>query len=204
MKANCVDFDVDSAAILELADILPEEVLAEAIRCRADSQSLRSELTPPGTSPAESALDLADQEALDFSDINKAVVVQFVLDGSPDEPLTAMFRGQVEKRAPKIGLEDSLALRIHFEDTGAFHSTAPLKSILAAARAVGLDGVFLGEASSYTVLGAPAVRLDVKLVEVNRGRVIWTGAGESKGGGWTTQQARKVAARNAAKDLPVQ
>lgn len=91
---------------------------------------------------------------------------------------------------------------MRFEDTGSFHSGAPLKSILAAARAEGIDACFLGVASPYKGFGGgPAMNLDVKLVETNRGAVLWTHTVGTPAY-FNIQAARETASKRILKKFP--
>jgi hypothetical protein len=125
-----------------------------------------------------------------------------ILDDAADAALTAAFVQQLRTRKPNYRVVDGLQLQIHFEDTGAFHSAAPIKSLLAAARAAGADGVIIGEANKYIAFDDYAIRLDVKLLEVNRGRVVWSDGAKGKSGLYSWQACKKHTARNVVKKLP--
>lgn len=202
IERDCVDFQVDASAVLELADLVPAEILEAAIACRDEIHSLDSPASPPGTQAQAADISLSSDQPIALRDVKRLAVVPLLLDGVADSSLTAAFTDQIRVQKPKYDLVDSFQLRVHFEDRGAFHSNAPIKSLLAAARSEGADAIVLGEAQRYNAYGFLKIRVEIKIVEVNRGEVLWSGGARGKSGWDSWQAAKKYTARNAVKKLP--
>jgi hypothetical protein len=201
IEKDCVDFEVDAAAVLELSDLVPKAALEAAISCRDENQSLRSPNSPPGTNAQASDISLSDAAPFSLKDVRRIAVIPLMLDGYPDAALTAAYVDQMKQRTQYESV-DEFQLRVHFEDSGAFHSNAPIKSLLAAARAEGADAVLVGTANKYKAFDDFAIRLDVRLVEVNRGRVLWSDGARGKSGLYSWQACKKHTARNVVKKMP--
>lgn len=199
---DCIDFTVDATVVLELSGVVPKPAIEAAIRCTADSRSLKSATSPPGTSAVTEEIALSDLPPLTLKKIKRISIIPLILDGTPDEALTSAFVSQMRQRKPAYETVDEVQLKIHFENTGAFHSNAPFKSLLAAARAERVDAILIGTGYSYRAFDDFAIRLDVKLLEVNRGKVLWTGGARGKSGLYSWQACKKHTARNVVKKMP--
>lgn len=197
VERDCVAFDIDAATLIELSPAVPAKVLEAAIDCRKVRAGATGEL--PGTA----SNDGATTPALSLDEVRAVTVIPIVLDGVVDSGLTSKFEEELRQRTTTLKIQDALRLELHLEGTQSFDSRVPLLSILRAARAEGVDAFFLGTASSYTIMGAPGIRLDVKLIETRRGTVIWSAAGASKGGGFSEQHAKAMACRSALRQLAI-
>lgn len=196
VQRDCVAFEVDADTLVELSPQVPTSILQAAMDCR--KRTIAIEQTPGPTSNSPEAAT----SPLTLREVKTVTVIPFVLDGNIDDALTAVFGKELAERKPTLKLQDALSLTLHFEGTQSFDSRAPLLSILKAARSVGVDAFFLGTGTTYLVMGAPGVRLDVKLVETRQGQVIWSAGGASKGGGLSWQHARGMASRSVLRQLP--
>ncbi len=177
VATECVDFDVDATTVLELQDAVPADVLRAAISCRSSMNDLNSESSPPGTSAEAEDISLTELEPLTLDQVRVLALVPVTVEGQADSQFTGAMAEVLRKRQSRYEILDPLALQVEFENTGAFHSNAPLKSLLAAARAQGAHALLLSEGSVYRggLIGLdPAARLDVRIVEVNAGRVLWS------------------------------
>jgi TolB-like protein len=193
VQKECVDFDVTPSVLLELSGKIPKEILQAAIDCKAPADS-------KGSVPQ--AIDLASAPAIELSAVQTVAIIPLVLDGQVDEALTGVVVGELRSQKPRYKLIDSLEIAVHFEDKGAFSSNAPIKSLLAAARAVGAQAVLTGSGSTYRRLDDPGIRLDLKLIEVNQGKVLWSGGDKGVSNFYSWQKAKENAARNTVKILP--
>jgi hypothetical protein len=72
---DCVDFEVDASAVLELAETVPNDVIEAAIACRRRIHTLETPSTPPGTAPDASEISLAEAPALALQDVRTIAVV---------------------------------------------------------------------------------------------------------------------------------
>lgn len=193
IQKDCVDFDITPSVLLELTGKVPKEVLQAAIDCKSPADSKGS---------VSQAIDLASTPAFDLSSVQTLAIVPLTFDGQADDALTGVLVEELRAQKPRYKLVDSIEIAVHFEDKGSFNSSAPIKSLLAAARAVGAQAVLVGSGSSYRRFDDPAVRLDLKLVEVNQGKVLWSGGDKGVSNFYSWQTAKKNAARNTVKTLP--
>ena len=193
VQKECVDFDITPDILLELSGKVPREVLQAAIDCKGPADS-------KGSVPQ--AIDLSSAPAIDLASIQTVAVVPLTLDGQVDDALTGVVVEELRSQRPRYKLVDPVEIAVHFEDKGSFNSSAPIKSLLAAARTVGAQAVLVGSGATYRRFDDPAIRLDLKLVEVNQGKVLWSGGDKGVSNFYSWQTAKKNAARNTVKILP--
>lgn len=193
VQKECVDFDVTPGVLLELSGKIPKEILQAAIDCKSPADSKGS---------VSQAIDLATAPAFDITAVQTLAVIPLILDGQPDNALTGVVVEELRTQKARYKLIDSVEIAVHFEDKGSFDSNAPIKSLLAAARAAGAQAVLVGSGSSYRRFDDPAIRLDLKLIEVNQGKVLWSGGEKGVSNFYSWQTAKKNAARNTVKILP--
>jgi TolB-like protein len=193
VQRDCVDFDVTPEVLLELSSKVPNEILQAAIACKSPADSKGN---------VSQAVDLASGPPLELTAVHTLAVIPLTLDGQLDNALTGVIVEELRSQKPRFKLIDPVEIAVHFEDKGSFTSDAPIKSLLAAARAVGAQAVLVGSGSSYRRFDDPAIRLDMKLVEVNQGKVLWSGGDKGVSNFYSWQTAKKNAARNTVKILP--
>ncbi len=167
-----------------------------------DSKRRALQRAAPDEFDIGAAIELPDKPAYALADIKQVAVMPVTLQGAPDGDATAYLMQLLRKEKPAWELLDPVQLQLQFEGGAAFSSSAPIKSLLAAARKAGAQGVLLGTGSYYTIMGFPGVSLELKLVECNKGRVLWTVSGQSKGGGFSESNARHMALRSAIRKVP--
>ena len=193
VQKQCVGFDITPEVLLELSGKVPKEVLQAAIDCKSPADS-------KGT--VSQAIGLSSAPAFDLAAVQTVAVIPLTLDGQVDDALTGVLVEELRLQKPRYKLIDPVEIAVHFEDKGSFNSSAPIKSLLAAARTVGAQAVLVGGGSSYRRFDDPAIRLDLKLVEVNQGKVLWSGGEKGISNFYSWQTAKKNAARNTVKILP--
>jgi len=140
--------------------------------------------------------------AFELSSVKTVAVIPFAVDGVADEYMTDYFSKEFHGSHEGVQVADAVEIALHYEGGGVFRSDAPLKSLLAAARAVQSQAIILGVASRYSVGGFPGVTLQVKMIEVNKGKVLWSISGQSTGGGFSDAQAKKMAVRSVSRKIP--
>lgn len=178
-------------------------ILSDMRSSSSDGSNRRAlERSAPEAIDPGSAIDLPDQPPHTVADIKRVAVVPVTLQGVSDSDSTAYLTELLRKNRPKWELVDPVQLQLQFEDGATFSSNAPIKSVLAAARKAGAQAVLLASGSYYTIMGFPGVSLELKLLECNKGGVLWTASGQSKGGGWSVSNARHMALRSAIRKLP--
>ena len=193
VERDCVDFDITPEVLLELSSKVPNEILQAAIACKSPADSKGG---------VSQAIDLSSLPALELVAVQAIAIIPLTLDGQVDNALTGVIIEELRSQKPRYKLVDPVEIAVHFEDKGSFSSDAPIKSLLAAARAVGAQAVLVGSGSSYRRFDDPAIRLDMKLVEVNQGKVLWSGGDKGVSNFYSWQTAKKNAARNTVKILP--
>lgn len=200
---DCVDFEVDADALLELGGRVPAEVLNAAIACGVQSDEMGSSTARSGTKSTVADIALPEKPALTLKAVKRIAVIPVVVNGGADPAFTGALIEKLSKRQDRYDLVDPFALAVHFEDTGSFHSNAPIKSLLAAARSQKADAILLSTGSLFRggLLGIdPGARLDARLVEVNRGEVLWSLGVQALGAHW--QDAKGDVSRKLAKQIP--
>jgi hypothetical protein len=195
VKRDCVAFEVDAATLIELSQKVPTPILQAAMDCRK-----RQAVVDPATR-ASTGNGAEEVAPLALREVKKVAVAEVILAGGSDAGITSYLIEQVKARKPSWDLIDPAQLQLSIEATGGV-SGAPLSNLLAAARRAGAHAVLLGNGSYYNVMGAPGVALHLRLLEVNRGKVLWSTDGESKGGGFSTENAKHMAVRSATRKLP--
>ena len=183
------------AGVLEELRALPPDSLAS--RGRALSQAAFE-----STSTVQSKIEFPPEPAFDLKAIQHVAVIPFTVDGLADDYITNYFAEQLGETKPRWKVIDAIQISLHFEGEAVFKSDAPIKSLLAAARAVKAEAVLLGTGSRYVIMGYPGVTLDLKLIEVNKGNVLWSVSGQSTGGGFSDAQAKKMAVRSVTRKIP--
>lgn len=193
VERDCVDFEVTPEAAIELSPRVPGGVLEAAIKCRAS-----------GLSPSQdsSGTALSDAEPFSYKDIQTIAVVPATLDGARDDSLTAAFVGELKRWRRSWVIVDAVELQVHFEGNTAFQADAPISSLLAAARSKGAQAVLLLSGKKYRRFDDPGIRLDLKIVEVNQGKVVWSGGDKGVSNFYNWNAAMKNASKNTVKALP--
>jgi len=184
----CVDFAVDEASLDELRRALPPTVLAAVIDCQggAASQSEREETSrpTPAAIPDSAPLAAPAPRLATPAALGVVAVPPIVLDGKPDPDLTAYLIEQTRARRPAWTLLDAPA-------TGD------------AARGLGAQALFADQGQTGTnAMGATEVVLELRLVAVDGGALLWSASGGSEGGALTRKHAARLAVRAALKKLP--
>lgn len=193
VERDCVDFDITPDVLLELSSKVPDEIIQAAIACKSPADN-------KGSVPQ--AIDLSSAPPVELTALQTVAVIPLMLDGQLDNALTGVMIEELRSQKPRYKLIDPVEIAIHFEDKGSFNSDAPIKSLLAAARAVGAQAVLVGSGSSFRRFDDPAVRLDMKIVEVNQGKVLWSGGEKGVSNFYSWQTAKKNAARNMVGIMP--
>lgn len=193
VERDCVDFEITPEVLIELSPTVPKEILEAAISCRS-GEALASQ--------DRASVELSSEPPLSKDDVQVLAMIPATLDGHVEEALTESFIDAIKKYKPEYDLLDPVELAVHFEGEGPFQSSAPISSLLAAARAKGADALVLVSGSTFRRLEDPGVRLDVKLVEVNQGKVLWSGGDKGVSNFFNMNAAMKNASRNTVKGLP--
>lgn len=193
VERDCVDFEVTAEVLLELSPSVPKEVLQAAMSCKGAGAA-------PEKQPATRAV--APAPALQLAQITVLAVVPATLDGDPDAALTAAILEELRRQRPRYTILDPLELTDDFEDLDSFHSEAPIGPLLAAARSRGGHALLLVNGSEFRRVEDPGIELELKIVEANQGRVVWSGEGRGLSNLFSWQAAKRNAARNAIANLP--
>lgn len=193
VERDCVDFEVTAAVLLELSPRVPKDVLQAAMTCEGG----------PDDSEDSSAASAPDPTtALKLSQISVLAVIPATVDGDSDAVLTAAILEELRRQRPRYATIDPLELGADLEDLEDFNSEAPIKSLLEDARSEGAHAVLLVNGSTFRRIEDPGIHLELKIVEVNQGRVLWTGRGSGLSNLFSWQAAKRYAARNAISTLP--
>jgi hypothetical protein len=193
VQRDCVDFDMTPEAVLELSSVVPAEILRAAIACKG---------SPDATGEVPAALSLSDGPAYELSQISVLAVIPATLEGAADDALTSALVESLREHRPRYRVIDPVEMLVHFEDKGTFHSSAPLTSLLTAARAQGAQAILLASASTYRRLDDPGVRIELRIVETNQGTVVWSGGGQGVSNFYNWQTAKRNAARKSVQAMP--
>ncbi len=129
----------------------------------------------------------------------KVVVIPFVLDGRVDKPLTDAFQEEIAARETGWSMVEAASVAQKLRKGEKLASNAPVESLLRAAKAAGAEAVILGRATRYKVLDAPGVRLRLTMHDVKAGTELHSGFSEESG--WTSDRAKRDAAKTATKQL---
>lgn len=193
VQRDCVDFDMTPETVVNLSPLLSKEVLQAAIACKG---------TPDATAGLPDNLSLPTDPAYSLPQITALAVIPATLDGTSDDALTAALIDELRNQKPRYRLIDPVEMLVHFEDKGTFHSSAPLTSLLTAARTQGAQALLLASASTYRRLEDPGVRIELRIVETNQGSVVWSGGGQAVSNFFNWQTAKKNAARKSVQEIP--
>lgn len=202
VERDCVAFEIDAEALLELAPRLPREILDAAMSCR---DAPREKTSPPpcaADAPAPLAEAASERPGYDLSELRRVALVPLVHEGVADEALTEAFRDETLRRGVTFELLDAGVLASAVPAGAAVDSDAPLDTLLPLARAAGAQALFVGSATTRSVVGNPALHVQVRLLETEHGHVLWQGEGAAQGGAFAPDQRRRIAARNALRRLP--
>lgn len=196
VKRDCVSFDIDVATVVELSQNVPTPILQAAMDCREHKAVI-----DPSTRAAAAAPVPESLPALTLPEIKRVAIKLVTLDGVPDAGITSYLIAQVRSRKPGWEVIEPTQLQLSLEAANGT-SSAPLSTLLAAARRAGADAILLSDGSYYSVMRAPGVSLHVQLLEVNQGNILWSADGASKGGGFSDQNAKHMAVRSTVRKLP--
>lgn len=152
---------------------------------------MRALAAPPASMPTPSR-----GRALDLRDVGTVAVYPFTSGGNVDTFCTSLFVQELNERDLFRRVIDPYELSIAIPDGEPFQPQAVLASLLDEARGKGADAVLVGEGRWYDW----GFRIEVRMIEVNEGRVVWQCALRS---GMTVSgpAAKKELARKAARDL---
>lgn len=113
---------------------------------------------------------------LSFADVRRIAVYPFTSTGSRvDTFWTSLFLAEFKKRGLRQELVDPYELAVRLDDGAYFHPLGRLPELLEDARRAGAQAILLGEGKEYSM----GFRLEVRLIEVNTGKVLWTSAAAS-------------------------
>jgi hypothetical protein len=186
---DCVDFDVSPGEALELSKHLSPTVISAAISCRASLTGLGA------ASPTRAGLS--------YKQVKRIAVIPFVMGGTTDFAMTKVFTETLQAKQPgRFVLIPSGDIEAKFQGQQAMNSEASLVKLLEAARAANVDAILLGVGAPYDIMGNPAFRIDVRMVELGEGKQLLQVTGSSTGGGFTQSHARGMAARSAVRKFP--
>jgi hypothetical protein len=189
VERDCVDFSVDAENVAELSSRLPASVLKAAIDCRTRLAGA------PQPAPKASPFTLAQ--------VRIVAVAPIVINGVPDSGVSTYLAKKVGEHKRKWKVLGATELALGVESGGLVDAVAPLSKQLAAARDLGAQALLRGDGSSgMDFMGANSLSLQLQLVEVNTGKVLWSGSGQSTGGGFTPKHAANMAVRSATRKLP--
>lgn len=139
------------------------------------------------------------EETAPVAGLDSVVVVPFVLHSRVDETLTSAFVDRLSSRDTGWRMIEGSAVEERLPKGKRFASKGEIEPLLKAAKAAGAEAVILGRAMSYKKLDAPGIKLQVKLVEVDSGDVLHQEL--TKANAWTSNRAKREAAKTAAKRL---
>jgi hypothetical protein len=140
--------------------------------------------------------DLGEDPAYDISQIRRIGLITFTSDGAPDSFGTAMFIKLFREKIAGYELVDPYELKSVTDSQTDFHSEMELKPILAMARESGVQAVMLGVGKGYNL----GFRFETRLIEINRGRVLWTTA-KASGIAFTGPRAKSKVFRKVLRAL---
>jgi hypothetical protein len=187
---DCVDFDVDAVNVVELTQRLPSKVLSAVIECRQKSKNQAGGPAPAALPP------------LTLSQVRSVAVVALEINGVTDSGTASYLVDQVKEHQPSWRVIGPTELRVEAEKAG-IAAGAPLSTYLEAARRLGAQAILRGDGSAAMDIGfAPNVTISLQLLEVNTGKLLWSGEGDSKGGGLTRRHAAHMAVRSVTRKLP--
>jgi glycerophosphoryl diester phosphodiesterase len=162
---------------------------------------LGRQAAPRGAAEArvESAAPVAPAFAL--RDVRLAAVVPFTSRGRVDTFCTSLFQEAARemKRTGFPRLIDLYELPVTIADGKPFQPRAALPRLLAAARDAGAEAIVVGEGNWYGPFGN-RWRMELRLIEVNEGRVLWTTTGKS-GPSISGPSAKREVVRECLRDF---
>ncbi len=203
----CVDFVVDEASLVELRRELPAAVVAAMIECRGGTAARpEGDGAPPATLPgAASATPLTPPAPRPSaqSPLGVVAVAPIVLDGESDPELTTYLIDQARARRPSWTLLDAPQLALATERPEAAGERIDAPATRDAARELGAQAMLLVQGRTGTsAMGSTEVLLELRLVALDGGALLWSASGSSEGSGLTRKHAARLAVRAALKKLP--
>lgn len=168
---------------------LPAEVTAEASPV-------------PSASAAASVLDEVAGDPLAADELRTLAIVPVRTGGSTNQELTTAIQDALLERGTRLALVENETLAAHFEADRPLNSGAPRDSLLAAARAAGVDAVLITESSAYMQMGNRRIRYQSRLLETQAGEVVLRSGGDSDLPGLSWEEARQAVAGQVIARVP--
>jgi hypothetical protein len=142
--------------------------------------STEAETTPPPPTPwppsphapTPSSAPPAQITAYSLDNVHKIAIIPFTSGDAVDSFGTSLFTQEFSRKHTRYELVDPVQLEMHVEEFRGMHSKSPINELLAAARTVGAEALFIGQGFSHKV----GFRWEVKLIEVNTGKQLWLSA----------------------------
>lgn len=207
VACTCVDFVVDEATLVELRRELPATVVAELIDCRGGAAARpEGDGSPRALSPgAEGATPPTAQASRPaaLASVGIVAVAPIVLDGKSDPELTSYLIEQTRARRPSWTLLDAPQPALAADRPPAITERIDAPATRDAARELGAQALLTAQGDTGTsAMGSTEVLLELRLVAVDGGALLWSASGSSEGGALTRKHAARLAVRAALKKLP--
>lgn len=175
----------------------PDLVLEHLARGRRAAQAP----VPAASAPPPEVVGYSDEPPFTLADVRLAAVVPFTSRGRFDTFCTTLFEESARDRRsfgfPEV--VDMYALPVQVVDGKSFQPRALLPQLLAEARQLGAQAVVIGEGNWYGPFGN-RWRMEIRLIEANQGRVLWSSAGKS-GPAISGPQAKREVVRECLRDF---
>ena len=176
----------------------PDLVLDHLARGRRPAAAARSATS---TTPAPEVVGDSEEPPFELADVRLAAVVPFTSRGRFDTFCTTLFeenaRGRFRNGFPEV--VDMYALPVQVVDGKPFQPRAVLPQLLAAARELGAQAVVVGEGNWYGPFNN-RWRMEIRLIEANQGRVLWSSVSKS-GPAISGPQAKREVVREILRDF---
>ncbi len=127
---------------------------------------------PSADAPPPSSAPPAQTTASSLDNVHKIAVIPFTSSDVVDSFATSLFTQEFSGKHTRYELVDPVQLEMHVEEFRGMHSKSPINELLDAARTVGAEALFIGQGFRHKT----GFRWEVKLIEVNTGKVLWLSA----------------------------
>jgi glycerophosphoryl diester phosphodiesterase len=156
---------------------------------------------PAPASPAPVTRSQVDPPAYALRDVRRAVVMPFTSRGNVDTFCTSLFERAARDRKRYDFPEIVEVYRLPFPvvDGRPLQLRSRLDTMLRVARENGAEAIVVGEGNWYGPFGN-RWRMEMRLIEVNRGRVLWSAVGKS-GPSFSGPDAKDEVVRDCLRDF---
>ena len=127
---------------------------------------------PSPHAPTPSSAPPAQITAYSLDNVHKIAVIPFTSGDVVDSFGTSLFTQEFSRKHTRYELVDPVQMEVHVEGFRVMHSKSSINKLLAAARTVGAEALFIGQGFKHKA----GFRWEVKLIEVNTGEMLWLSA----------------------------